>query len=232
LNERGDASIGGYPHIGIRKTQPGPVSAANGTHPVRAAAFSATLLAGLVGAPASLAAAPPTQEANATTVVESVDNGDWGYEITTGPAGEMPDAATGLASGQSMVVDKKNGDRVEYVALATSCTASMTASQPYKGTWNGGPAAIGTVSFSRGSGCSNDFSYTQSYMERDACGLAGCNWRVEASDGYGPLAAGTSVQIRLWKRCGNTNSDRWRTGGKWGGGYINYSTAVWLNCGM
>lgn len=158
-----------------------------------------------------------------------IDYGTWGVEVTyTATADQAP--PTALKKGQSLTLDTSGGETT-YAQLSGDCTATINAGAPSKGTYNSKPAATGVVSFSLSSGCSDQKSWGARLQWEDCAWWHGCDWKDKGFDAD-LLNPGTSVQVRFWSQCGNSDSDRWRTGGAWSGlSYLN-SSAVSLNCGF
>lgn len=153
----------------------------------------------------------------------------WGVEVTYTDVLEEP--ALDLAPGQSKSV-KTAKSETTYVAVSASCTETLTKHEPTRGTRDGQPTAFGRIDAYRSSGCPDTTRMASMHLDREACGTFGCNWRTEVYSGNYQVDPGRSIQILTWKKCGNTNSDRWRTAAAWNGLSYGAGPAVWLNCGM
>jgi hypothetical protein len=84
----------------------------------------------------------------------------------------------------------------------------------------------GRVAFHNRLGCELEFvSYR---LEREACGWAGCRWKVMVSGDY-RIYPGTTATIWFGAPC-HSGSSQYRTGGTWDGFHYTYSQAVRITC--
>jgi hypothetical protein len=103
-----------------------------------------------------------------------------------------------------------------------NCEQLISAQTPYRS----GGSVVGRVRVVNSVGCGNDLAFTR--LEREACGWAGCRWRViDNYDAY--VYAGADWTIVLSAPC-HAGTSQYRTAGSWDGFHYTRSQPVTISC--
>jgi hypothetical protein len=84
----------------------------------------------------------------------------------------------------------------------------------------------GRVAFHNSLGCEQEYVFYR--LEREACGWAGCRWKIMTSGDY-RIYPGTTATVWFGAPC-HSGSSQYRTGGTWDGFHYTYSQAVRITC--